>query len=264
MKKSSSWYKVFIILGAYLLFRFFIKVAENFGLFSKLHIHSFVWLQTILEILIIVYMILINHYFIRQMISYDIKIKNSFLVLLPVVLLLLMFMASISESGSDQTYAYVLPLPLAAGFFEEYLCRGLLLPQILKSINGIKKVESKNVYLAVFFSSLIFACLHFFNLASQDLVTTCLQVWFALCAGVFFSSLYVSSESIIPSFLFHFLYDYLSMYTNGPAQQKVSVNYQTILSISISTIFFLGYSWLLINKNKLKKRSDWLSNLINN
>ncbi|WP_317636163.1 CPBP family intramembrane glutamic endopeptidase [Xylocopilactobacillus apicola] len=257
---KNKWWNLVIILGVYFLFRLVVIVINEFGLIPIMN--NFIFWETVLELAIILIMFSVNHWIVKQKIDFRFNIKSPFLSLGPVFFLMVILFSVMLSDRLPRTYGNTLPLALSAGFFEEYLCRGLLFPQIFQALSEKKERNFNQVYLAIFLSSLIFSSLHLLNLRTQDLPTTLMQMWEALCAGIFFSALYLAANSLLPSILFHFLFDFIGMYTKGPVQQRVQVNSASLKSIAIITLIFLGYSLLLINKKKLSKQFAWVNNLI--
>lgn len=267
INKKRSWLHVLIILLSFLGFWWGIRFLQQFNLLPQITKENYVMYQVILEILLLLGLIVLNRLVIHQKVSFAQQIANPVVSLIPIIFLLLILMSFLSLRNSaliQQTYPQTLPLALFAGICEEYLCRGLLFPQVLKGLAVSEtKLTCKQVDGALIGSALIFGGLHLFNLTMQNWCTTLMQIWLACCAGLFLGSLYVSSHSIFVPMLFHFLYDFLVMYSRGPIQQAVAWNPQTQQSLLFFTVIYLGYSYLLIRKKRLEKQLFWLADLTN-
>lgn len=90
---------------------------------------------------------------------------------------------------------------LSTGFFEEILCRGLMLPLFLKKYGNTKK----GAYLALVMSSLLFGMAHFtgFFMGRQSLLAAVAQMMYATSFGVFAGACVVRMKSIYPMVLLH-------------------------------------------------------------
>ncbi|MCF2643611.1 CPBP family intramembrane metalloprotease [Roseburia hominis] len=94
-------------------------------------------------------------------------------------------------------------LHLSTGFFEEILCRGLMLPLFLKKWGNTKN----GAYLALVISALLFGMAHFtgFLMGRQSLLAAVAQVIYATFFGVFAGACVVRMKSIYPMILLHTL-----------------------------------------------------------
>ncbi len=267
MTRKKGWQNVLIIVFSFLGFRWIVQILQRLALIPRLSIENYIAYQTILEILVLLWLIGVNHWWIHQKVSYLKQIENPITSLLPIVFLLLILMSFLSirdKTLIPRTYPETLPLALFAGITEEYLCRSLLFPQVLSAVKSPNTtLTCGGVYKAVFGSAFIFGCFHLFNLIAQDLMTTLMQVWLAFIAGVFLVSLYIASNSIFVPMIFHFLYDFIIMFGKGPIQQPVRLTLQSLESLAIFTFFYLGYSLILINKKRLVKQLAWLKRICN-
>jgi CAAX amino terminal protease family. len=96
-------------------------------------------------------------------------------------------------------------IALSTGFYEEILCRGLILTACLKKWGKTKK----GLYLAVIVSSVIFGLFHFANLimGRGTLLQVATQLCYSTFFGVFFSACFLRFSSLWPAIITHTLFD---------------------------------------------------------
>jgi membrane protease YdiL (CAAX protease family) len=96
-------------------------------------------------------------------------------------------------------------IALSTGFYEEILCRGLILSACLK-----KWGKTRNgIYQAVIFASVIFGLFHLINLVMGrgTLLEVITQIIYATFFGVFFAACFLRLGSIWPAIITHTLFD---------------------------------------------------------
>lgn len=118
----------------------------------------------------------------------------------------------------------LLIMMFSVGFFEELLCRGVLLHVFL-----IKWGKGKNgIYTAVIISSAIFGSLHLINLFIRPtlLFFTIAQAIYTTIAGIFFAAIYLRCKNLWSSIFYHSLHDICTgiFYILLPAEKLTSLN----------------------------------------
>ena len=103
---------------------------------------------------------------------------------------------------------------LGAGFFEEYVFRGLFLKLAFQ--DGIR--SSKQILGAVLLSALFFGLAHLGNLTHQPLDATLFQVYYASAIGIFFAAIYLRTGSLWWTIILHFLVDFTSVLMSQSTQ----------------------------------------------
>lgn len=93
---------------------------------------------------------------------------------------------------------------MIVGWFEEVLCRGVLF-NAFKAYWGDNK---KGIYLSAFVSSLLFGCLHLFNLNGSNTISTIAQVIYATFFGMLFSTIYYRTGNLLSCIILHGLVDF--------------------------------------------------------
>ncbi|WP_310604893.1 CPBP family intramembrane glutamic endopeptidase [Anaerosporobacter sp.] len=95
---------------------------------------------------------------------------------------------------------------LAVGFFEEVLCRGLLLNGLCVMLEGKKNP----VIVSIVLSSLIFGALHFINVidGSASFIETAIQVVYTTVGGIVFAMAYKRSNTIWSTIVVHGFLDF--------------------------------------------------------
>lgn len=96
-------------------------------------------------------------------------------------------------------------IALSTGFYEEILCRGLILSACMKKWGKTKK----GMYLSVILSSIIFGFYHLINLVMGrgSLLEVITQIVYSTFFGVFFSACFLRFGSLWPCIITHTLFD---------------------------------------------------------
>jgi uncharacterized protein len=116
------------------------------------------------------------------------------------------------------------------GFIEEILFRGYLLRLLMK--NSVRR--------AIIVSSLTFGIGHIVNvLNGADMLSTGLQVVYAISIGVMLSVFVVRTNNILPCCVFHGVFNALSAFSN---EAGITITYQIVTCVII-TVISLGYAW---------------------
>jgi membrane protease YdiL (CAAX protease family) len=112
--------------------------------------------------------------------------------------------------------------------FEELVFRGIVLTTFLN------RYSTRN---AIIFSSLGFGLMHLLNLANgRDLVWVLGQVAWAFCLGLFYGYIFVSTKSLLPPMIVHYLGNAFIGSLTGYLQARASIEIQALYGV----IFSLG------------------------
>ncbi len=127
-----------------------------------------------------------------------------------------------------ETILFIISM-LCVGFLEEIIFRGFL-------FLGMAKKSLKE---AIIVSSLTFGIGHFINLLNgSELVSTALQVVFAIAVGFTLVTLFYKGGSLIPCIVFHSLNNSLSVIEKTNAEFAKSLNIsETGLEIALVSLF---------------------------
>lgn len=115
-----------------------------------------------------------------------------------------LFDGSLAVDPSKPIVLFVL-IALSTGFYEEILCRGLILSACLKKWGKTRK----GIYLSVLLASVIFGLFHLINLVMGrgTLLEVITQIIYATFFGVFFAACFLRLGSIWPAIITHTLFD---------------------------------------------------------
>lgn len=109
------------------------------------------------------------------------------------------------------------------GFAEELIFRGFLFKAMLKD---------SNVKAAIIVSSVTFGLGHIINLfTGHDLVSTLMQVVFAIAVGFVFTMAYYKGGSLLPCILAHSLTDIFAVFANNEVSFQLNVITHAIIII---------------------------------
>jgi len=197
---------------------------QNFGLYN----YKSVVVNTLLSIVLITLMIIL-----KRISYYGItKVNNlkNYLYFLPLLLILSVNLwngININNETTEIIY-YILTM-INVGFIEEIIFRGFL----------FKMMEKDNVKTAIIVSSITFGIGHIINLFNGgELVSTLLQVCYAISIGYLFVTIFYKSKSLIPCIITHSVMNSLSIFNAE----------STIISSLFLIIVPIIYS-IYLNKN---------------
>ena len=207
---------IYVVVNSYLM--------QNFGYTSL----QSVIVNTILSILIITLIVAlkrVNYYGINR--ASDPK---RFLYFVPLIIISLFNLRrGININNTTNEILFHILTMINVGFLEEILFRGFL----------FKMMEKDNVKSAIIVSSITFGIGHIVNLLNgADLVSTLLQVLYAVAIGYMLVMVFYKSKSIIPCVIFHAVFNALNIFSTGES---------SIISSIILIAMCLGYA-LYINK----------------
>lgn len=149
----------------------------------------------------------------------------------------------------DYNWQAAIAVGFAAGLFEEYFCRGLLLGLLLKAFSRHSKTSQ--IWLAVFVSSLLFGLSHVLNLTHQSMSDTILEIISASVGGVFYGAVYLRTGTILMAMLVHGLWDFIvTLIVSGQINTTQTAE-GTARSILLSLIVLL-ISIFYLRKSKIR------------
>lgn len=180
----------------------------TFNLLSSI-IHS------VIQILLAFVIILIMKHTSDGLFRFGFSTKNlkSGIILASIALIFALFniLEAVFYNGTLQDSALILFCAvleaLAAGFYEEVACRGVVVS------NMMDKWKSKSNYIlqSVLISGIMFGLLHLVNLTSgltsENVLNTLFQVMYAAGMGIFFGAVYLRTRNLWGALLVHFITD---------------------------------------------------------
>lgn len=159
--------------------------------------------------------------------------KEKMLVYFPLfVLLTANLWYGVALNGSLlETWLYILSM-FCVGFLEEMIFRGFLFKAMAK--NGVKS--------AILVSSITFGIGHMVNLingSGAELLSTILQIIYAVAVGFAFVMIYCKTKSLLPCIVTHSVFNGLSAFSNEAAMTPQ----RQIISGVLLAIIAGGYAW---------------------
>lgn len=140
--------------------------------------------------------------------------------LLNVIPIYLFALGILSFIGNDLTHIQISNVILlfiacmAVGFAEEFIFRGLLVPLFIKKY----RYHRKGIFLSIFFSALFFGLSHLINLSvNENIPQVIAQVIFATFMGIFFASVLLKTNKLIPIAITHGLINFFFLFGTLPA-----------------------------------------------
>jgi membrane protease YdiL (CAAX protease family) len=117
---------------------------------------------------------------------------------------------------------------LGVGFFEEILCRGILLNTMIYKFSKKKK----GVYYAIIISSVLYGLAHLINLINRPYILNGIisQVVYTTIVGMVYSSVYIKYKNIWSIIIIHTLFNLISIFPFI----FLRVNYWLILHYSLN------------------------------
>lgn len=186
--------------------------VQNFGTID----YRSAIINTMFSITLILLMIILNrtsYYGLKRVTN--LKKYLYFIPLLLIVSVNLWNGININNSTNEIIF-YILTM-LNVGFIEEIIFRGFL----------FKMMEKTNLKRAIIVSSITFGIGHIVNLLNGvDLISTLMQICYAIAIGYVFVTIFYKSKSLIPCIITHSLINSLSIF-----------NVQNQMSLYIVTIF---------------------------
>ena len=142
-------------------------------------------------------------------------ISKGLLLGIPVLLFCLVQLSGILEATYDYSIAVnvfgvvaALIYCAAIALWEEFLCRGVILTNMLKKWGNSKG----GIVKAVILSAFIFGCAHIITGFGGDWTNTAIQIVYASFMGLLFGVIYIKTESLASTIVLHFILN-LTAYT---------------------------------------------------
>lgn len=163
---------------------------------------------------------------------------------IPVLLFCLVQLSGILEATYDYSIAVnvfgvvaALIYCAAIALWEEFLCRGVILTNMLKKWGNSKG----GIVKAVILSAFIFGCAHIITGFGGDWTNTAIQIVYASFMGLLFGVIYIKTESLASTIVLHFILN-LTAYT----MPYVMPNFQTMNPVTfILSIFGFVCLWVI-------------------
>jgi membrane protease YdiL (CAAX protease family) len=134
-------------------------------------------------------------------------------------------------------------MAIVAGFGEEVMFRGLLVPI------GMGFLKKHRVFLTVFTSSVIFGAMHLFNAGSgAGMTLAILQAVATTFVGVFLAAIYLRSGSILVPIVLHGVYDWICFVTDPTLDNGImtgDVTLGVVLAVLIDIALGIAAIYLL-------------------
>lgn len=92
---------------------------------------------------------------------------------------------------------------IAPGFFEEVVCRGFVVSNMMDKWQGRKNYVLKSVLA----SGIIFGLMHLMNLGGANTAETIMQIFYAAGLGIYFGAVYVRTRNLWGTVVMHALVD---------------------------------------------------------
>ena len=130
------------------------------------------------------------------------------------------------------------------GFIEEVIFRGFL----------FKMMEKDNLKVAIIVNAITFGIGHIINLFNcADLISTLIQVCYAMCGGYLFVILFYKSKSIVPCIVTHSMINALSIFN---IENNVSRFISPIFLIVVSLSYAIYISKCIkVEENNMEKKN---------
>jgi len=185
------------------------------------------------------------------------RVFNLQAVFIPLVFISVGIMSNSNTvlSSSNTILALFTLSVILVGLIEEFVFRGIVLPQFIKFFKNKKNV----LLISAVISSFIFGTIHFINLFSQpnNLGGITSQVFFALSIGVFFSGLMLRTQNIFIPALIHGLVNF--SFGSGELKPNITkstsiigeagIDWSSIIPTSIFFLFIFAGGVFMINKS---------------
>lgn len=136
---------------------------------------------------------------------------------IPIYLFILGILSFIGNDITQVQISNIILLFVACmmvGFAEEFIFRGLLIPLFIKKY----RYHKNGIFLSIFFSALFFGLSHLINLSvNENIPQVIAQVIFATFMGIFFASVLIKTNKLIPIAITHGLINFFFLFRTLPA-----------------------------------------------
>lgn len=147
--------------------------------------------------------------------------------------------------SGHRAFLYTL-IGITAGLAEEWLIRFCILSILL---NLLKRYKQQILW-AVFLSSAIFGFCHIINIAAQSWSATLQQILLAISAGLVFATIYLYTDSLLISMIYHAAFDALAFLASGSTTMSSPTAYDWQVSILLSVLYIFVAGFLITGKRK--------------
>lgn len=195
---------------------------QNFGYTSLIS----VIINTVFSILLIILMVVL-----KRVKYYGLtKVKNvkKYLYFIPLMIIVSVNLWNgFNMNASLNEIIFHIITMINVGFIEEIIFRGFL----------FKMMEKTNIKSAIIVSAITFGIGHIFNLLNgADLISTLMQICYAVSIGYLFVIIFYKSKSIIPCIIAHALMNSLSIFNiENTASFYIIPIFLTVVSIGYAT-----------------------------
>ncbi len=198
--------------------------------------------QIVTEVIVLLFWLGLNHFYLRQRVSWRFSFRRWYLVL-PVIVVLLGDATLKPHFTFDWAHIlWALGLGLAIGVVEEYVFRGLL-------VNYLATEFRLGAGLTATLSALTFAVVHIANLSDGDLINTVAQVLAACGIGFFFAVIYLITKNLWLPIIGHTLIDSFDQLAFGTLSNTAGTS---LVTSSVYAVFFVLLGVYLLRKNRLQ------------
>lgn len=139
----------------------------------------------------------------------------------------------------------------APGFFEEIVCRGVVLGNMMQRWRG----KGNYVLVSVLASGIAFGLVHFFNLLNGDVFGTLQQVLYASAIGIFFGAVYVRTRNLWATIAVHAIIDFCALMFVGQFDTSTMFS---MASAAFTIVAFTVLGLYLVRPSKIPEiRELW-------
>lgn len=201
-----------------LLFWLVEELTEDFvygPFFDRLKDISFLKINVEYKIVVFITVLILNQIWLKQRVYWQYSIKKFYNKNIILLLVLVYFMVTPLFSHPERFKEAVI-IGIIAAIPEEYLYRGIILGNLLRSTSFIKS-RGKRVIITLVISSFVFSLAHVSNILTQTASVTLFKVIQVLGYGAILGAMYMSTGSLFFSIAIHFMIDFSVTIVNGNA-----------------------------------------------
>lgn len=138
----------------------------------------------------------------------------------------------------------------APGFFEEVVCRSVVLGNMMQRW----KNQDNYILKSVLVSGIAFGLVHIINILNGDISATLLQVCYASGLGIFLGSIYLRTRNIWGPVILHSLVDFSAYIFNG---EPDTTTFTIVTSFAITVIYIAGGLFLVRPSKRREIHTLW-------
>ncbi|MDL2246383.1 CPBP family intramembrane metalloprotease [Methanobrevibacter sp. OttesenSCG-928-K11] len=197
-------------------------------------------------------------------ISWNFKgVKKGLILGVPLIIFTLVQMYLIFDAAPDKSIVISL-IPIinaviyciSIGLWEETLCRGLFLTNMLKKWGNTKKGIIKSIVL----SSMIFGILHIISAINGNLISSLIQVAYASIMGILLAVIYIKTKSLWSAIILHIILNFAAYLMPFLVPNSVGMDQGLFIIILILfNLVFLIYSYFIIINIKVEDVQSFLN-----